>query len=78
MSGMERLYQIDQLLADRRSVSRAELLERLGISWSTLKRDMAYLRDRLNAPIVYDRELRGYRYEHARPRIGPQYELPGL
>ena len=78
MSGMERLYQIDQLLADRRSVSRAELLERLGISWSTLKRDMAYLRDRLNAPIVYDRELRGYRYEHARARIGPQYELPGL
>ena len=78
MGGMERLYQIDQLLADRRSVSRAELQERLGISWSTLKRDMAYLRDRLNAPIVYDRELRGYRYERARTRIGPQFELPGL
>ena len=78
MSTLERLYQIDQLLAERAAVSRQELLARLGVSWATLKRDLAYLRDRLNAPIVYDRDLGGYRFEKERPRVGPQYELPGL
>ena len=27
------------------------------------KRDLAYLKDRLNAPIVFDRDLGGYRFE---------------
>ncbi|MCM8594078.1 YafY family protein [Accumulibacter sp.] len=78
MSGMERIYQIDQMLGNRPFVSRAELQERLGISWATLKRDLAYMKDRLNAPITYDRHLGGYRFEKAGPRVGPQYELPGL
>lgn len=78
MSAMERIYQIDQILGDRRFVTRKELQERLGVSWATLKRDLNYLRDRLNAPIVFDRALGGYRFEAAGTRIGPQYELPGL
>ena len=78
MSGMERFYQIDQLLSGRAFVTREELLRRLGVSWATLKRDMVYLKDRLNAPIIFDRELGGYRFDHAAKRIGPQYELPGL
>jgi predicted DNA-binding transcriptional regulator YafY len=60
---MERMYQIDQMLAGRKAVSRQELLERLEISWATLKRDLAYMKDRLNAPIVFDRELGGYRFQ---------------
>ncbi len=78
MSGMERIYQIDQILSSRQSISRKELQDRLGISWATLKRDIAYMRDRLNAPLIFDRELGGYRFEKADQRIGPQYELPGL
>ena len=78
MGGMERIYQIDQMLAGRRFVTRQELQERLGVSLATLKRDLSYLKDRLNAPIVYDRELGGYRFDTNPRRVGPQYELPGL
>ncbi len=78
MSGMERIYQIDQILAGRKFVSRLELQERLGVSWATLKRDLAYLKNRLNAPIIFDRDLGGYRFETENKRVGPQYELPGL
>lgn len=78
MSMMERLYQIDQMLANRTVVSKEELLQRLGISLATFKRDLAYLRDRLNAPIVFDYELGGYRFEKPKARTGPDYKLPGL
>lgn len=78
MSAMERIYRIDQLLAGRTAVPRAELQEKLGVSWATLKRDLAYMKDRLHAPIVFDRDLGGYRFEREGQRIGPQYELPGL
>ena len=78
MSSMERVYQIDQMLSARKFVPRRELQERLDVSWATLKRDLAYLRDRLHAPIVFDRELGGYRFDTDTRRVGPQYELPGL
>jgi predicted DNA-binding transcriptional regulator YafY len=78
MSELERIYQIDQLLSERRFVTRKQLQERLGVSWATLKRDLAYMKDRLNAPIIFDRELGGYRFDRETKRIGPQYELPGL
>lgn len=76
MSINERIYRIDQLLNGKRSVSFKEMLEQLEVSPATLKRDLAYMRDRLNAPIVYDRELGGYRMEAVGP--GTQFELPGL
>lgn len=74
MSNNERIYRIDQLLNDRKIVSFQELLDRLEVSPATLKRDLAYMRDRLNAPIVYDKELNGYRFEAG----SESYELPGL
>jgi predicted DNA-binding transcriptional regulator YafY len=76
MSINERLYQIDQLLTGKRSVSFQEMQDRLEVSRATLKRDLAYMRDRLNAPIVFDKELGGYRLE--KQGSGTQYELPGL
>ncbi len=76
MNRTERLYRIDQLLHQRSVVTRAELLAELEISWATLKRDLAYMRDRLNAPIVFDNERGGYCFD--RSGAGPQYELPGL
>ena len=78
MGSLERIYQIDQLLAGRSHITRQDLEERLGISWATLKRDLSYMKDRLHAPIVFDRGLGGYRYEDTRKSIGPQFELPGL
>ena len=76
MSINERIYQIDQLLNGRNFVTFEELLERLEISRATLKRDLAYMRDRLNAPIVFDREVGGYRLEKQPGNL--KYELPGL
>jgi predicted DNA-binding transcriptional regulator YafY len=76
MNRTERLYRIDQLIHQRDVVTRQELLHELEISWATLKRDMAYLRDRLNAPIVFDHDRGGYAFD--RSGAGPQYELPGL
>jgi predicted DNA-binding transcriptional regulator YafY len=76
MSINERIYHIDQLLRDRKSISFNELMDRLEISKATLKRDLAYMRDRLNAPIIFDRELNGYRLDNTPGN--KQYELPGL
>ena len=76
MERLERFYKIDQLLKDRKLVSFATLMEALGVSRASLKRDLEYMRERFNAPIEYDRDLNGYRF--GRPRPGPRYELPGL
>jgi Predicted transcriptional regulator len=77
MNRTERLYRIDQLLATHQVVSRETFLDDLEISWATLKRDLGYLRERLNAPIVFDSALGGYRFAKA-DGVGPRYELPGL
>jgi predicted DNA-binding transcriptional regulator YafY len=78
MGVMERIYQIDTMLAGRKFVTRQELQDKLGVSLATLKRDLTYLKDRLNAPIIFDRDLGGYRFEREGARVGQQYELPGL
>jgi predicted DNA-binding transcriptional regulator YafY len=74
MSEIDRLYSYRALLARRRAVPRQELLDRLEISPATFKRDLAKLRDRLNVPIIFDRDFGGYRLEGE----GPREELPGL
>ncbi len=77
MDRTERFYKIDQLLHERRAVSMAVLMEELHVSRATIKRDLEYLRDRLNAPIAWDRSMRGYRYENPLPDA-PRFSLPGL
>lgn len=74
---MVRLHLIDQLLNSRASVTLSEFLDTLEVSQATFKRDLEYLRDQLNAPIVYDRDINAYRFER-RSTTGPKYELPGL
>ena len=76
MSINERVYRIDQLLHERRSITFQELMEKLEVSRATLKRDLAYMRDRLNAPIIFDKELSGYRL--GEQGVGEAYELPGM
>ena len=78
MSQLERAYRIDQLLNDRGVVSFDDLLHALEVSRATLRRDLAYLRDRLNAPIVHDRVAGGYRFKHLTQTTARPYELPGL
>jgi predicted DNA-binding transcriptional regulator YafY len=77
MDRTERFYKIDQLLNDRRSVRMDALIEELAISQATVKRDIEYMRDRLNAPITWDRSLRGYRFDRSLPGA-EKYSLPGL
>ena len=77
MDRTERLYKIDQLLNERRAVAMHILEEELSISKSTVKRDLEYMRDRLNAPIIWDRVLRGYVFDHSQPGA-QRYALPGL
>ena len=76
MDRTERFYRIDQLLQDHRSITMERLLEVLEVSNATIKRDLEYMRDRLNAPIIWNRESRGYTYEAQRE--DPNYALPGL
>jgi len=77
MNRIERFYKIDQMLHARPVVTLEAFLAELEVSRATFKRDMEYLRERLHAPIVWDRSARGYRLDggHA---LGPVYELPGL
>lgn len=77
MDRTARLYKIDQLLHERRVVPMAIFLEKLEVSLATLKRDLDYMKYQLNAPIIWDRERRGYRFHDNAAAIG-QYNLPGL
>jgi predicted DNA-binding transcriptional regulator YafY len=77
MDRTERFYKIEQLLHDRRVASFDDIQSELEVSRATLKRDFQYLRDRLNAPIVYDREAGGYRFDAPRGSAS-KFALPGL
>jgi predicted DNA-binding transcriptional regulator YafY len=77
MDRSERFYRIDQLLNDRGVVARDVFLDELEVSLATFKRDLEYMRDRLNAPVVYDADAGGYRYGK-QSATGPRFALPGL
>ena len=74
MSEMVRLIRYKELLSNRRFLTKQELLDKLEISLATLKRDIAKLRDQMNVPIVFDRDLGGYRLEKSSEKT----ELPGF
>ena len=77
MNRTERFYKIDQMLHERRVVPIEVFLDELDVSRATFKRDIEYMRDRLHAPIVWNRDAGGYHFESAKT-TGPAYELPGL
>ena len=77
MNRTERFYKIDQLLHQRRVVPINLFLQTLEVSRATFKRDIEYLRERFHAPIVWDRDAGGYRFEQGQ-HTGPAYALPGL
>lgn len=75
MDRTERFQLIDQMLSNRKVVSRQQFLTTLEISLATFKRDIEYMRDRLGAPIVWQRELNGYVYEQS---VDQKFQMPGL
>ncbi len=77
MDRTERFYKIEHLLSERRVVPVKVFLQELEISLATFKRDIEYLRSRLHAPIVWDRDAGGYRFEASAPGEA-RHELPGL
>ena len=77
MDRSERFYKIDHLIRERGIVPVGDFLRELEVSLATFKRDMEYMRSRHYAPIVWDRDKGGYRFEEP-DSAAPKYELPGL
>ena len=89
MDRTERFYRIELLIKRQSGVSFDQLLAELEVSPATLKRDLQYLRDRMDAPIVYARDENVYRFADgaaaaanggasARAGVGKTHELPGV
>ncbi len=77
MDKFDRIYDLHNILSGRRApVSVADLAVRLECSAPTVKRIIGLLRDKLNAPLEYDRERNGYYYDTCAGE--KPYELPGL
>jgi predicted DNA-binding transcriptional regulator YafY len=78
MDRTERFYRIELLIRNRGGVSFRTLLGELEVSPATLKRDLQYLRDRMDAPIVYDRGDDAYRFATAATARPASHELPDV
>lgn len=78
MAQTERLYHIKRWLDAGRCLQRDWLLTELGVSRATLTRDLALLRDRMQAPIVFDAERGGWRLDATQSGMADAGELPGL
>jgi len=76
MSDLQRLHRIKYMIQARKCVPIQDFLDELEISKATFKRDLEYLRDRMNASIVFDRAEGGYRFD--KPNAGEKIELSGL
>ncbi len=64
-----------ELTSHRHPVSAERLIHKLEISSATFKRLLQYMRDTLQAPIVYSRKANGYHYDTSDPH---NFHLPGL
>ena len=74
MDRTERFYRIRRRLIEKGALTRREIEEDLEISHATFKRDLEYLRDRLNVPVIWSRERQAYLLDPA----AEQSELPGV
>jgi predicted DNA-binding transcriptional regulator YafY len=73
MDRTERFYKIERLLRERKVVPRRAFLDELEVSLATFKRDLEYLRERLEVPIEWNADKGGYELGSDR-----KVELPGL
>ena len=74
MDRTERFYKIRRRLIEKGALTRREVEEELEISHATFKRDIEYMRDRLNVPIVWSREREAYVIDPG----ADVAELPGI
>lgn len=75
MDKFDRIYELHGILSNRRTpIGLTDLAQRLECSGSTVYRLIGELRDRLGAPIEFNKELNGYAYA----QTAGKYELPGL
>jgi predicted DNA-binding transcriptional regulator YafY len=74
MNQLERIYRIDALLQTGKSIPLSRMEEETEKSSATLKRDIQYMRDFFEAPILYDKTTQGYRYN---PKA-QSFSLPGF
>lgn len=77
MRKADRIYKLENLLRNRKFISRKELESVLEVSRATLTRDIEFLRSQLNAPVVFDPDLMGYRLDVFED-TGVAHELPGM
>ncbi len=76
MDKFDRIFQLHQSLNSHRyPLSLSTLQHKMVCSESTARRTLGVLRDRLGAPIEYDRKRNGYYYDLAQSQT---WELPGL
>lgn len=68
---LERLLQIDSLLRTAQRQTTATIAEALEVSERTVRSDLAFLRDRFSAPLVFNRQ-KGFHY------IDPEWRLPSI
>ena len=78
MDRTERFYKIELLIRNRGGVSFQTLRDELEVSPATLKRDLQYLRARMDAPIVYVRGDDAYRFAPGAAARSASHQLPGV
>jgi predicted DNA-binding transcriptional regulator YafY len=61
-NSLERILYLDERMRSGSYPKKAAAAEFFEVSPKTIERDIEYMRDRLGAPVVYDRERRGYYY----------------
>jgi predicted DNA-binding transcriptional regulator YafY len=74
MSEVVRLYRYRDLLRGGHPVTKERLMQETEVSPATFKRDLQKLRDQLNVPIEFDREVGGYVLR----ATDEKNELPGM
>jgi predicted DNA-binding transcriptional regulator YafY len=74
MNPAERILRIHRELKPGKRITFGRLREVLEVSEATLKRDIAYMRDFMDAPILNERDGSGYWYDPD----ALEFELPGL
>lgn len=77
MDRLERFYRIHHLMRAGKCMAMPTLLSEFEVSRATMKRDIEYMRERLNAPLVYDHDREGYRYDLDQAGAD-RYDLPGV
>jgi proteasome accessory factor C len=77
MQHIDKIFKLHNTLRDRRTpITGKALEEKLECSRATRDRIIKYMREMLDAPIVYDKNRNGFYYDHDHAQH--PYELPGL